>query len=422
MAISKEILSECIIEQREMVDGAKIVQRPYEFEEKANYVFVGVRHVGKSYLLYQRIRQLIQNGHGWDEILFCNFDDERLAEVTSDDLNTLLEWHYSHSDKKPYIFLDEIQRIEHWELFARRLANEKYLVYITGSNAKMLSSEIATTLGGRYIIQEVYPYSFSEYLNACNVHLSADWQFSTRKRAEVYRFFNDYFYYGGLPEMVDYKQKRPMLSSLYQKIYLGDICARYRINDARPLSILVKKMAESVCQPVSYRRLHNIVVSTGSEISLPKVIDYVSHIEESWLAVHLENELARLADKESVRKYYFIDTGLLNLFLLHGEPMLLENLVAIELCRRYGRDSVSYYNAGAEIDFVVEEAKLAIQVCYRLANDDTQTREFAPLIKFAEKHTDWQLLVVTFDETNMYTFSACKVQAVAIPQWLLDRN
>lgn len=420
MKINKEVIEKCIIEQREMVSDAQIIKRPYQFEEKGNYVFVGVRHVGKSYLLYQRIHELLQLGHDWDEILFCNFDDERLAEAGTDDLNSLLEWHYSRSSKKPYIFLDEIQRIDHWELFARRLVNEKYTVYITGSNAKMLSEEIATTLGGRFIIQEVYPYSFAEYLNACNINLSKDWLYSTRKRAEINRVFNDYFYFGGLPEIVDYKQKRPMLSSLYQKIYLGDICARYKINDTKALNIMVKKMAESVCQPISYRRLHNIVVSTGSKISLPKVIDYVNHIEESWLTIHLENELARLADKESVHKYYFIDNGLLNLFLLHGETILLENIVAIELCRRYGRHNVSYYNADAEIDFVVEDAKLAIQVCYRLANEDTQNREFAPLLKFAKKHPDWKCLAITYDETRTYTSSSYNLQTIAVPQWLLN--
>ena len=211
MTINKTILQECIRDQREMIENAQIIERQVTFEPKGNYVFVGIRHSGKSYLLYQRIHQLLKSGHNWDEILFVNFDDERLAEFNTDDFNSLLEAHYSQSPKKPFIFLDEVQRIPHWELFARRLVNEKYIVYITGSNAKMLSEEIATTLGGRFFIQYVYPYSFAEYLAAQDIVLSADWVKSTRKRSEVKRAFDSYFFYGGLPEILDYTEKRSML-------------------------------------------------------------------------------------------------------------------------------------------------------------------------------------------------------------------
>ena len=121
MAINQTILQECIRDQREMIENAQIVERQVTFEPKGNYVFVGIRHSGKSYLLYQRIHQLLKSGHNWDEILFVNFDDERLAEFNTDDFNSLLEAHYSQSPKKPFIFLDEVQRIPHWELFARRL-------------------------------------------------------------------------------------------------------------------------------------------------------------------------------------------------------------------------------------------------------------------------------------------------------------
>lgn len=421
MAIDKLILQECIRDQREMIESAQIVERQVCFEPKGNYVFVGIRHSGKSYLLYQRIHQLLREGHQWDEILFVNFDDERLAEFNTDDFNILLETHYSQSPKKPFIFLDEVQRIPHWELFARRLVNEKYTVYITGSNAKMLSEEIATTLGGRFFIQYVYPYSFLEYISAQNIVLSTDWVKSTHKRSEVKRMFDSYFFFGGLPEILDYNEKRAMLSSLYQKIYLGDICARYKISDARALGILVKKMAESVKQPISYRRLHHIVESTGSKISLPKVIDYVGHTEDSWLTFSIQNDIARLADKESTKKFYFIDNGLLNLFLFRDETSLLENLVAVELVRRYGKDNVSYYNAGGgEIDFVVPEAKLAIQVSYDLKNEDTLTRELSPLRKFQTAHPDWQCLIITFDTTEAYDGEANEVMAVPIWHWLLS--
>lgn len=152
MAISKDIIRRCIRDKRDEIEAAVIISRPFDFEENGNYVMVGVRHVGKSYMLYQRVRQLLEEGHGWDEILFVDFDDERLAEFSADDFNILLETHLETYGKRPYVFLDEVQNIPAWDKFSRRLANEKYHVYITGSNAKMLSKDVATTLGGSQIL------------------------------------------------------------------------------------------------------------------------------------------------------------------------------------------------------------------------------------------------------------------------------
>lgn len=422
MAISKDLLRECIVSQREMITSAEIVERPYHFEDEMNYVLVGVRHVGKSYLLYQRIRQLLAQGHTWDDVLFLNFDDERLAEITTLDLNLILEVHGIYSKQKPILFLDEIQRVEHWEQFARRLADSKYTVYITGSNAKMLSAEVATTLGGRFLIQEVYPFSFGEFVSAKGIILDKDWRYSTSARSEVQRAYLEYFTYGGLPEILSIVSpavKRSYLSSLYQKIYLGDICARHRISDAKVLNILIKKIAESVKQPISYRRLNHVIVSTGSNLSLPTTISYMDYAEESWLILPIKNQLAQLSDKESTKKYYLIDNGILNLFLYNGETTLLENIVCIELCRRYGKDNVSYYNASHEIDFVVEEARLAIQVTYSMQEDETRERELIPLAKFQSQHPDWTCLLITNDNRDSYTSDNQKFQTIPAYQWLL---
>lgn len=420
MKVTKEIIYRCVQDKRDEIENATIVARPFDFEDCANYVMVGVRHVGKSYMLYQRVRQLLREGHGWDEILFVDFDDERLSEFGTEDLNLLLEAHLERYGKRPYIFLDEVQNIPAWDKFARRLANEKYHVYITGSNAKMLSRDIATTLGGRFQIVDVYPFSFSEFLQAKGVSLSEGWQYSTAEKSEVVRLFHEYFIYGGLPEIVDYKQKRAMLSSLYQKIYLGDICTRNGIRNSRILNMIIKKLAESVKQPVSYNRLKNIVVSTGCQTSVPTVMDYTGFAEDAWLLLPVENELARLADKESNKKYYFIDNGILNLFLIDDAPSLLENLVAVQLCRLYGREHVSYYLAEREIDFVVADARLAVQVCYSLSDPATREREVAPLRQFAAKHPDWQLRIITYDEADSIALPDTTIAVQPVWQWLLD--
>lgn len=419
MSISKDIIKRCIRDKRDEIEAADIVSRPFSFEEHGNYVMVGVRHVGKSYMLYQRVRQLLSQGHGWDEILFVDFDDERLAETTTSDLDLFIETHLETYSKRPYVFLDEIQNIPAWDKFIRRLANEKYHVYVTGSNAKMLSADVATTLGGRFFIVDVYPFSFREYLTANEVTLDSDWEYSTKQRSNVLRLFNEYFTFGGLPEIKYFRQKRAMLSSLYQKIYLGDICSRNNIRSSKALNILIKKLAESVRQPISYNRIRNVIVSTGCQITLPTVIDYVSHAEDSWLLIPIGNELGKLTEKESSKKYYFVDNGILNLFLIDDKTSLLENLVALHLCRCYGKENVSYYNAGKEIDFVISESHIAIQVSYSIKDSQTYTREVTPLVKFAQTHSDWTMLIVTYEEESTLDADGTVINVVPAYKWLL---
>jgi predicted AAA+ superfamily ATPase len=415
MSVSKEVIKQCLINKQREVDEAVVVNRPVEFEENGNYVIVGVRHTGKSYMLYQRVRQLQASGKGWDEILFVDFEDERLAEFQAEDFESLLEAHLELYGKKPIVFLDEVQNIPDWDKFVRRLADAKYRVYVTGSNAKMLSKEVATTLGGRFFIYDVYPYSFREYLTAQSIELKEHWEYDTIKRSEVKRQLNEYFYYGGLPEILSFKNKRAMLSSLYQKIYLGDICARNNIKNDRVMNILIKKMAESVKQPLSFNRLKNVVVSTGSPISVPTTIDYAEKAVDSWLILPIDNTVGKLSEKESQKKYYFIDNGLLYLFLQNPETTLLENLVAVELCRRYGKENVFYLNAEKEIDFVVPDEKLAIQVSYSIKDQTTWDREIPPLAKYAKKNPDWQCLLITYDEEG----TEDGINMIPVWKWLL---
>ena len=416
MSINKDVLKKCLIDKQREVDEAVMINRPLNLEDNGNYVIVGVRHAGKSYLLYQRVRQLQASGMGWDEILFVDFEDERLAEFQTEDFDNLLDAHLELYGKKPVVFLDEVQNIPHWDKFVRRLADAKYRVYVTGSNAKMLSKEVATTLGGRFFIYDAYPYSFAEYLAAQNVELKERWQYDTLLRSEVKRHLNEYFYYGGLPEILSFKNKRAMLSSLYQKIYLGDICARNSIKNDRVMNILIKKMAESVKQPLSFNRLKNVITSTGLSISVPTAIDYTEYAADSWLILPMENEVGKLSEKESQKKYYFVDNGILNLFLMNGETSLLENMVAVELCRRYGKDNVYYLNADKEIDFLVPEEKLAIQVSYNIVNQSTWEREVSSMTKYAKGHSDWKCQLITYDEELSVDAT---LEVLPVWKWLL---
>lgn len=419
MPITSDIIRLCLTDKREEILAAHIVPRRLDVDDQLNYVFAGVRQTGKTYMLYQRVHQLLNQGIGWDEILYVNFEDERLTEVTSDDLNRFLEVHLESYGKRPYVFLDEIQNIPHWEKFVRRLADAKYRIYITGSNAKMLSKDVATTLGGRFVIRDVYPYSFEEYLRARDVKIGQDWQFSTEQSSTIKRNYNKYIHDGAMPAFATVNQSREALSSLYQKIYLGDIAARHGLKNERALALLIKKLAESVKNPVSYQRLRNSIVSTGNKISLPTVIDYVQYAADSWLVLPMENELSSFTTRESQKKYYFIDCGLLNLFLINPETSLLENLVAIQLMRRYGREQVRFYRNNHEIDFVVPDKKLAIQVSYSLLEPGTEEREIRPLQNFGATHPDWQLLIITHEEERLLDNGKSRIKILPAWKWLL---
>ena len=176
-------------------------------------------------------------------------------------------------------------------------------------------------------------------------------------------------------------------------------------------------MAESVKQPLSFNRLKNVIVATGSPISLPTTIDYVDYSSDSWLIMPMENEVGKLTEKEMQKKYYFIDNGLLNLFLLNSETSLLENMVAVELCRRFGKRNVYFLNADKEIDFIVPDEKLAIQVSYSIKEDATYKREVSPLVKYAVAHKGWKCILITYDEEG----AEDGISVVPVWKWLMDK-
>lgn len=421
-AMDRSILKSVIADNQLEVPKYRVIPRNFSFEEFGNYVFVGIRRAGKSFLLYQRMQQLLSLGVGWDEMLYINFEDERLVGMCVDDLNLLLEVHLEMYGKKPILFLDEIQNIAGWDKFARRMADTKHRVYITGSNAKMLSGDVQTTLGGRYITVDVYPYNFREYLTANGMELTPTSLVATESKAEILRKFNDYFFFGGFPEGATLNAKRDYLTSIYQKIYLGDIATRHSIDNTFALRVLFKKVAESVKQPISFNRIANIVSSTGAKVGTTTVINYMGYAKNAWLISSVHNIASKLADKESIPKYYFNDNGILNLFLLDGQTSLLENLVAITLLRRYGReDAVFFYNKSIEVDFYLPDTATAIQVCYSLDNaDGTFDREVGALVKLTKVLDCSRLMIITYSEERMINAEGRIIEVIPIWKWLLE--
>ena len=420
--IQKEVIRDILLENRKEVEFQQIVPRNFQMEDFANYVLIGVRRAGKSFMLYQQILQNLKRGITRDSMLYINYEDERLMGMTAQELNLILEVHGMMSKERPILFLDEIQNINGWEKFARRLADNKYRVYITGSNAKMLGSDVATTLGGRYITKHIMPYSFPEFLQANEVSYDSNTLATTFGRAEVQRHFTNYFRFGGFPEGARLASKRDYINSVYQKIYLGDIASRNKIENQFSLRVLFRKLAESVKQPISFTRLTNIIASTGAKLSKPTLINYLEYSKDAFLVYPIKNIADNLTQRETNPKYYFVDNGIISILAMDVDTSLLENMVAMELLRRYGlEEQVFFYNKNVEVDFYIPDAATAIQVSYNpKKSDETWERESTALIKLSKVLDCKRLIILTYELEENIELKGLNIEEIPVWKWLLD--
>ncbi len=423
--MNKQVIKTIIGEKQQQIARIKLLQRRCDFDTDSCYVLIGIRRAGKSYTLYQDILNHLSAGTATTEdFLYINFEDERLASIKAEELGLLLDSYFEmYGPKHPLIYLDEIQNILGWEKFARRLAEEKYCVKITGSNAKMLSREIASALGGSYIQRHIYPFSFEEYLNYRDIQIESNWEYQPDKRLAIVRHFNDYFYRGGFAESFNKTDQREWLTSLYQKILMGDIVERNRIRNPRIFRLLARKLADSVMQPTTLKRLEHIIKSTGDNISPTVLKDYLDYMEDAYLIFSVPNLISPLTDQQTIVKRYFADNGILNLFLIGGETKLLENIVAIHLNELYHNTTdelrLFYYNKGVEVDFCIPETNEAIQVAYSIDDIDTYEREVGGLVKFLKTYKSYQGTIVTWDTNRELTEDGVTIKVVPVWKWLL---
>ena len=423
--VDKLILKQILQNSREEIEQYKIIHRDIQTDGFNCYIFVGVRRAGKSFILYEKIQHMLSEGHTWDEILYLNFEDERLDSLDINDMDSILECHMEMGGvAKPALFLDEIQNIDGWEKFARRVSDSKYMVWITGSNAKMLSKEMMSTLGGRYIPIEIYPFSFAEYLRWAGIPYDEKSLLGTSARVNLKKAYEEYVKWGGLPESLGLSVKRNYISSVYQKIYLGDICTRNKISNPNLLRLLIKKIAEGVKQPVSYTRLSQVLSSVGGKITVPTTSSYISYSEDAWLLLRLHNISSSFSEKETNCKYYFVDNGILSILLVDPATTLMENLVALQLFRIYGHDQdnerVYFYNSNVEVDFYVPEDELAIQVSYSISRDiDTREREVGALQKLPKALACKRRIILTYDEQQIIEDEYGKIELIPCWKWML---
>lgn len=419
--MEKRIIKTIIIEKQQEISSVELIERPISLEDSCNYVFVGLRRAGKSYLMFQHIQSIVKSGKAViEDILYINFEDERISTIKVDELNLLLEsYRELYDNKLPLIYLDEIQNVEGWEHFARRLADSKYRVYITGSNAKMLNRDIATTLGGRYIIKEVYPFSFAEYLAYKGVELAKNWEYG-ESRMIVAKLFEDYFCFGGFAETFELKDKRSWINSLYLKILLGDIITRNEIRNADAIRLLAKKLAESVMQPTTQSRLQHVVSSAGGKVSRNTISDYIGYMKDAYLIFGISNFTDSVNERETSQKRYFCDNGLLNVFLIDPQTKLLENIVGLALMKRYGSEGLFYYNKNIEVDFYIPTQKMAVQASYSISDHSTFERETKALVRITGSFDVRKAIIVTYDDEKTVEVDGVSIDIIPIWKWLIN--
>lgn len=422
--MNHSILKQVIFDQHEVIRNAYIAERKYTFEKGVNYILVGLRRSGKSTLLYKMVKDLIQEGCEWKQIIYVNFEDDRLLGFTVKDFNDIVETAYELSgSEEPYFFFDEIQIIEGWEHFARRMADQKRHIQITGSNARMLSSEMESTLGGRYISRMIMPFSFAEVLDYKQIERDETAMLTSSKSARIRAVCEDYISAGGFPEVLRMTNKREYIKSVYEKVLLGDIVEREQIKNKTALRLMIKKIAETVMHEVSFNTLAGNVRATGVKTSTDSMIEYVSYAENAYLVFRTKNYVSKFADKESIPRYYFYDNGLLSLFLVDKRSALLENAVAVYLKRVIG-DEIYYCkssSAGIDIDFYLPERHLAIQTAYKLGG--AQEREIRSLLLFAGKSKEsCRLMIVTYEEEKIIKENGSTIEVIPIHKFLLEQN
>ncbi|MCR5487992.1 MAG: ATP-binding protein [Lachnospiraceae bacterium] len=419
--MNHSILKKVILEQIEIIQNAVIVDRDYDFERNVNYILVGLRRAGKSTLLYRIARELSEAGCGWSQIVYINFEDDRLLGFTKEDFDDIVETAHELTDEKEiYYFFDEIQIIDGWEHFARRMADQKKHVYITGSNAKMLSSEMEKVLGGRYLSKMIMPFSFSETLDYKSIKHDERARLTASGSARIRRGCQEYIEGGGFPEAQLLSNKREYIKSVYEKVLLGDIIEREKVNNTMALRLMIKKIAETIMHELSFNTLAGNVKAAGIRTSTDSMIDYVSYAENAYLLFRNRNFVSRFSERESTPRFYFYDNGVLSLFLTDKSSVLLENAVAVYLRRRYG-EGVYYYKCrqtGIDIDFYLPEEGCAIQAVFSL--EAAEGREIRSLTAFAERTEGVQrLIIVTNEEERTITKDGMTIEVTPACKFLL---
>ena len=416
----------------------KLKSRKVSIKEINNKVrvIIGMRRVGKTSLCYQKITHLLTQGIAREQILYLNFEDERLQPFTRTDFQLILDqWFLLYPENKNthcYLFFDEIQNIEHWDTFVRRVVdNEDVDFFITGSSSKMLSTEIATALRGRSVSTELFPYSFKEVLLNEEIITGSERAFGSKLKAKIGHAFENYLETGGFPEVLTLSKslRHEVLRGYVDTVVLRDVIERHNVSNSKALRSLMRLLFRSPGQQFSVNKNYNHLKSLGVSCSKNALFEYMEHLEDAYLLY----QVSIFTNSEKVRqvnpqKVYFIDTGLISAMshrTTADRGILLENLVYMELRRRNKCIEYAHTQKGHEIDFVVRpfpdsprhEATL-IQVTWDMSEPKTRERELRSLREGVIEYEPRNAIIITaYDEGHD---DESGIQIIPAWRWLLQ--
>ena len=391
----------------------------------------GVRRAGKSSLLMLAVNKLLASGIRREQILWVNFDDERLDGMATAELDEVLqayrEMYPEINMKDVYMFFDEIQNIVGWDLFVLRVF-KSYCehVYVTGSNAKLLSSEISTALRGWTLDYEMLPLSFREY---CRFRAIDAHSYLESDQAKRYAAMEEYIHSGGFPKVVlstDRSVKLRLLQGYFNTMLFRDLAERHKIKNTEALRYFLKRVMLNLTKTTSINAIVNDMRSNGVSVSKDDLYNWADWAVEAYLFVRYPKYSASLVkENQSLRKYYVIDTGMRQAVLMpqsEDKGKLLENIVALELFRRRGADrKMFYWQEGHECDFVVqreERVEELIQVTWDMEDQDTRKREIEGIKEAARGTKCEKLTIVTREKIETIDDDGYRIEVVGIDEWL----
>ncbi len=413
----KELLKNVIFDQKKLIWNPGFVKRkfPVDYLNHQEIVVIsGIRRCGKSTLL-QQIRS-----ENKEKDFYLNFDDERLIQFKVDDFQLLFETFIELFGIQKTFYFDEIQNITGWERFVRRLHDYGNKIFITGSNASMLSQELGTHLTGRFVSYELFPFSFLEFLEYKGKTDFNNRLYSTEGKSELQGLFTTFLTSGGFPAYL-HNQNDNYLKSLYESILYRDVMVRNHLNSEKELLELVYYLASNVSRLSSYNSLaKSIGVKNASTTK-----NYLQYIQNTYLIFQVSKfDFSLKKQIQNLKKTYFIDQGLVTRlgFLFTAEKgRLLENIVFIEL-RRRGLD-IFYFSGKNECDFLIRQGTKivqAIQVCYTFDSPETKARKIKGLSEAMKTYSLEQGLILTNDFTENLSTEEFNIQAIPVWKWLVE--
>lgn len=394
----------------------------------------GVRRCGKSTLMMIAINELVEKGVSKEHILWLGFDDERLKKMTSDDLDEVIASYMEMFPDIPirdvYMFFDEIQLIEDWEYFVMRIYKTYCKnIYVCGSNATMLSSELKSTLRGWPLEYETYPLSFSEYCRFKGIKTDG---YLEQDRAKVKNTFAEYIHTSAFPEVVLTRSKSEQLKLLqgyFDTMLLRDLVEHYGISNTDVLRYFIKRIMANLTKPTSILAIYNDIKSQGLKVSKDDLYRWADYACSIFLFMRIPKyERSLIKEQKSLNKYYCIDNGMRSAVLLPqsgDNGKLLENTVFLHLNRTLQpSERIFYYQDKCECDFVIQRddrIEELIQVTWDMSDDDTRIREIGGIINAAENTRCDNLTIITNDEENEILRDGKRIRVIPAWKWLLAK-